>query len=275
MPTTRIDEPAPRRAVIFDVDGVLVDTPHERAWQEALKVLMQAEWRDLAPVTSYAPERFTTEVYQEYVAGKPRLDGATAVLRYFGVPNAEQLAVVYGERKQRMIDDLLARGEFKVFPDGLRLVEALHARGVPVGVASSSRNANQFMERVPLDAASVAAGKKTLLDLFDENVCGRDVPHGKPSPDIFLLAAHELGIPSTGCTVVEDAPSGIQAAKAGGMLGLGVARHNDAALLDAAHADLVVTSLDDVAVDALVAGRLERTHARAGGGAAAQESTAV
>jgi beta-phosphoglucomutase-like phosphatase (HAD superfamily) len=130
-------------AVIFDVDGVLIDTPHERAWQAALNVLMEGDWHELAPITTYTPERFTTAVYQEYVAGKPRLDGATAVLQYFGVPNAEQRAVVYGQRKQLMIEQFLQRGEFKVFADGLRLVEALHARRVPLGVASSSKNANQ------------------------------------------------------------------------------------------------------------------------------------
>jgi beta-phosphoglucomutase len=265
-----------QRAVIFDVDGVLISTPHERAWQEALRVLMDTDWRDLAPTTTYTPERFTTAVYQEYVAGKPRFDGARAVLEHFGVAHADQLALVYGERKQLMIEELLQRGEFEAFPDGVRLVLALRARGTRLGVASSSKNANQFMERVPVDAFATdarlkgpaVASRKTLCDMFDANVCGRDLPRGKPDPAIFLLAAHELGIPPSSSIVVEDAPSGIQAAKAGGMLGLGVARHNDQALLKGAGADLVVASLDDVAVEALVEGRLERVREPAGGAAA-------
>jgi beta-phosphoglucomutase len=240
-------------AVIFDVDGVLIDTPHERAWQAALQTLMTTEWLDIAPRTTYSPERFTTAVYQQYLAGKPRLDGARSVLVYFGVPNADTLAVVYGERKQAMIDELLQRGEFEAFHDALRLVLALHERGVRLGVASSSQNANSFMERVPL------AGK-TLRDIFDANVCGRDVPRGKPDPAIFLLAAQELGVPPSVCIVVEDAPSGIQAAKSGGMLGLGVARHDDVDLLKAVRADLVVVSLDEVSVPMLVDGRLERVR---------------
>jgi beta-phosphoglucomutase len=249
-------------SVIFDVDGVLIDTPHERAWQAALQALMQAEWRDLTPQTRYSPEAFTTAVYQQYVAGKPRLDGATSVLAYFGVPDPAQRASVYGERKQAMIEDLLQRGEFVAFADGLRLVLGLHERGVRLGVASSSRNANQFMERVPLRG-------QTLRTIFDANVCGRDVPRGKPDPAIFLLAAQELGVSPASCVVVEDASSGIQAARSGGMLGLGVARHDDAALLEAAGANLVVTNLDEVAVDALVAGRLERSGEKTGGRAAA------
>jgi beta-phosphoglucomutase-like phosphatase (HAD superfamily) len=119
------------------------------------------------------------------------------------------------------------------------------------------------MERVPLRG-------QTLRTIFDANVCGRDVPRGKPDPAIFLLAADELGEAPADCVVVEDAPSGIQAARAGGMLGLGVARHDDAALLEGAGANLVVTTLDEVAVDALVAGHLERKRESSGDIAAAQ-----
>jgi beta-phosphoglucomutase-like phosphatase (HAD superfamily) len=99
---------------------------------------------------------------------------------------------------------------------------------------------------------------RSLLDVFSANVCGRDLRHGKPNPEIFLLAAAELGVPPEQCFVVEDAPAGIEAARAGRMAALGVARLGDAASLRAAGADLVVTSLDEVAIDELVAGRLSR-----------------
>ncbi len=100
-----------------------------------------------------------------------------------------------------------------------------------------------------------------LLDVFTVNVCDREIRQGKPNPEIFLLAAAELKIAPARCLVVEDAPAGIEAARAGNMLALGVARQHDAALLQAAGADLVVTSLDDVAVEELAAGRLCRTAA--------------
>ena len=129
-----------------------------------------------------------------------------------------------------------------MFPDALRLVQRLLQAGVPLAAASSSRNANMFLERVPLpwDAA------KTLLDVFNANVCGMAFTRGKPDPEIFLSAAAALGAGPQICTVVEDAPSGIMAAKSGGMRAVGIARLNDAALLGAAGADLVVTSLDEV-----------------------------
>jgi beta-phosphoglucomutase-like phosphatase (HAD superfamily) len=83
-----------------------------------------------------------------------------------------------------------------------------------------------------------------LLDLFVVNVCGRDVGRGKPDPALFLLAAAELGMAIPRCIVVEDAPSGIEAATAAGMWSVGIARWQDEALLRQAGADVVVNRLD-------------------------------
>jgi beta-phosphoglucomutase-like phosphatase (HAD superfamily) len=94
--------------------------------------------------------------------------------------------------------------------------------------------------------------ESTLLDMFDANVCGRDFAHGKPDPEIFVTAAAELGLAPAMCFVVEDAQSGVQAAKAGGMAAVGVARLGDEALLRAAGADWVVTSLDDLPAQAVL-----------------------
>jgi beta-phosphoglucomutase len=78
-----------------------------------------------------------------------------------------------------------------------------------------------------------------LLDVFAVKVCGRDFRRGKPDPEIFLTAATDLGAPPDSCVVIEDAASGVEAARAGGMTALGVARLGDADLLRAARADLV------------------------------------
>jgi beta-phosphoglucomutase-like phosphatase (HAD superfamily) len=158
LPGPRPDQAGTLRACIFDVDGVLLASPHERAWREALQGFAD-------------PDRFTTSMYQAHVAGKPRLSGARAALVALGVPSAERQAVAYAERKRKAAE--------------------LHA----------------------------------------------DPVH---------------------CFVAEDAPVGIEAARAGNMTGLGVARYNDEAWLEAAGANLVVTSLDEVAVDQLADGRLCR-----------------
>ena len=88
------------RGAIFDVDGVLVDSPHEQAWREGLQQLMENEWGDVRSQTSYAPEKFTPEVYQRVMSGKPRYAGARAVLEYFGVPDPERRAQEYGDVRQ-------------------------------------------------------------------------------------------------------------------------------------------------------------------------------
>jgi beta-phosphoglucomutase len=95
-----------------------------------------------------------------------------------------------------------------------------------------------------------------LQSIFDADVTGRDFEQGKPHPEIFLTAAEELGVAPEDCFVVEDATSGVQAARAGDMAALGVARLDDEELLQRAGADLVVTTLDDVDLGALAGGRL-------------------
>lgn len=229
------------KGAIFDVDGVLVDSPHERAWREALRRLMEGPWRELAPLTRYTPAGYTTAVYLAHVAGKPRMAGARSALAFFGVPDPDGLlAAQYAAAKQTMILELIEGGAFTSFPDGTRLLLRLKAAGVRLAAASSSKNANAFLIRVP------AGDGRTLLDLFDANLCGRDFAHGKPHPEIFLAAAAELGLSPARCFVVEDAVSGVQAARAAGMACVGVARLDDAAQLRAAGATVVVTSLDEV-----------------------------
>jgi len=254
------------RGAIFDVDGVLVDSPHEQAWREGLQQLMENEWAVVRDQTSYAPEKFTPEVYQRVMSGKPRYAGAQAVLEHFGVPEPEERAREYGDRKQVMIVELIEAGRFHAYPDALRFVLAIKDAGLRIAAASSSKNANAFLERIRLDEFAreedlsydfVRPGY-TLLDTLDANVSGRDFEQGKPHPEIFLTAADEAGLSPEEAFVVEDAANGVQAAKAGNMAALGLARADDEELLADANADLVVTSLDDVSLDALAEGRLER-----------------
>lgn len=250
---------------IFDIDGVLVDSPHEHAWRDTLQQMMQGPWHDILPQTTYRPERFTTAVYQEFVAGKPRLAGATAALEYFGVPDAPRRAEEYALHKQEQVVRLIEAGQFTAFADALRFLLAVKAAGIPVAAASSSKNAKLFLRQIRLDTFAAEQGlayrfispNLTLLGFFDADVTGRDFALGKPHPEIFLTAARELGVEPERCFVVEDATSGVVAAKAGGMQALGVARYDDEALLAAALADLVVTSLDEVSLEALAAERLE------------------
>lgn len=256
------------RGAIFDVDGVLVDTPHERAWRDTLRELMESEWTAIRDQTTWSPQAFTPQVYQAFVSGKPRMSGALAALEHFGVPDAGTRAIEYAERKQEMVVRLIEAGEFTAYDDALRFIIAVKDAGLVVAAASSSKNAGLFLRTIRLDAfasehgitsASVGPGC-TLLGIFDADVSGRDFEHGKPHPEMFLTAAAELGVAPAEAIVLEDATAGVQAAKAGGMAAIGIARFDDADLLVAAHADIVVETLDEVDLDALAEGRLAQTR---------------
>lgn len=254
------------RGSVFDVDGVLVDSPHEAAWRDALKELMETEWDGVRDRSNWSPDAFTPQVYQQVMSGKPRMSGALAALEHFEVPDAQTRVDAYAERKQSMVVELIEAGEFEAYPDALRFVLAVRAAGIRVAAASSSKNAGLFLRQIRLDTFAEEQGLSydfvtpglSLLDFFDADISGRDFAQGKPHPEIFLTAAEELGTTPQVTFVIEDAVSGIQAAKAGEMAALGIARADDADALAGADADLVVTSLDDVDLDQLASGRLAR-----------------
>ncbi|MGE5289537.1 MAG: HAD-IA family hydrolase [Micromonosporaceae bacterium] len=262
---------APFEGAIFNVGGVLVDSPHHRAWREALTELMEGEWSDIRGQTGYSPERFTHAAYQQVAADMPRLAGARATLEYFGVPGAADRAERYAAAKQEHVIKLIEMGQFTAFADALRFILAVKDLGIPVAAESLSKTAKLFLRQIRLD--TFVAGQRldypfirpgmTLLQLFDADISGRDFPRGKHDPMIFLTAADELGAMPDRCFVVEDAVTGVAAAKAGTMAALGVARLGYEELLRTAGADLVVTTLDDVSVEALAEGRLEQRRASA------------
>ena len=252
------------RGAIFDVDGVLVDSPHEAAWRDTFRALMEGEWADIRDQTSWTAEAFTPEVYQQVLSGKPRLEGARDALEHFGVPDVDSRVEPYADRKQDMVVELIEAGRFSAYPDALRFLLAVKDAGIVIAAASSSKNAGLFLRRIRLDEFAEQDGLSydwladglTLLDAFDIDISGRQFERGKPHPEIFLTAARELGVEPVAAFVVEDAVSGVQAAKAGEFAALGVARHDDEALLAEARADIVVTTLDDVDLAGLAQGRL-------------------
>jgi HAD superfamily hydrolase (TIGR01509 family) len=122
----------------------------------------------------------------------------------------------------------------EVFADAVTAVAELRARGVPIAVASSS-------VRERLDRTLAHAGLA-----FEVTIAGDEVEHGKPAPDMFLLAAERLALPPEACVVVEDSPPGVAAGLAAGMPTLGVRRVPE---IDLSAATRVV---DQVSVEAIL-----------------------
>jgi len=231
------------RCIIFDVDGVLIDSPHELAWRETFERLLESEWSEC----EVEEGAFTTEMYQTHVAGRPRFEGAAAALAWFGIPDEDgSRCRRYGDLKQSFVEHLISIERFKVFGDAVDLAMRAEAAGLKLAVASSSKNANRMMEHL------LTPDSRPLASIFASNVCGRDFEKGKPDPAIFLQAAREAGVEPGCCVVVEDAPNGIGAATAAGMASVGIARLGDEAILCSAGAHRVVTTLGQLTTEELL-----------------------
>ena len=186
------------KAFIFDMDGVLVHTDrfHYLAWKEI------ADARDI-----YFDERIN-----DRLRGLSREGSLEIVLeRYHGAPlSAADKAALCAEKNDICRRYLAAMTPADV-PEGVReTLEELCARGCRLAVGSSSKNTKLVLERTG------------LLDVFDAISDGTNITRAKPDPEVFLKAAEFLGVPPADCAVVEDAEAGIDAAKAGGFIAIGI-----------------------------------------------------
>ncbi|MCC6849055.1 MAG: HAD-IA family hydrolase [Deltaproteobacteria bacterium] len=171
-------------------------------------------------------ERFYTEVTQAIVGrfgkvfdwsikgnmlGRPALDSARYLVERLGLPLAPE---AYLREREAMLERLFP--DARPMPGAAELTAALAARGVPLAVATSS-NARLF-------ALKTQRHGEWFRRAFSAVVLGDDprVRRGKPAPDIFLVAARELGADPAACLAVEDAPAGVAAAHAAGMQVLAV-----------------------------------------------------
>lgn len=211
------------RAVIFDWDGVVVDSSahHERSWE------ILAARRGLP----LPPDHFKRGFGKTNNAIIPELGWAT------DPPEVAALA----HEKEELYRALVREKGLDPLPGARELLAALQARGIPRAIASSTERANLDL---PLDHMG-------LRGFFDAIVSGEEVPQGKPDPAVFLLAAQRLGVAPGDCVVIEDALVGIEAARRAGMRVIAVATTNPLAALGPA--DAAVESLADLTVDRLAA----------------------
>jgi beta-phosphoglucomutase len=207
-------------AVIWDVDGVLVDSAeqHRQAWHR-----LAAE--EGVPFTD-------ADFWATF-----GMRNADIIPRFYGANLTPKQIQALAGRKESAYRALL-RAQAVPLPGARELLAALHAASYRQAIGSSA----------PPENLQTIVDLLGLAPYLEAIISGERVAHGKPAPDIFLAAAAALGVAPERCVVIEDAPAGVAAAHAGGMRCLAVRRAGQADPPGLASADLVVDSLTQVNV---------------------------
>ena len=185
------------KAVIFDLDGVIVDTAkyHYLAWKE------------LAAELGFD----FTEKDNERLKGVSRMRSLDILLEIgkmdFPPEEKQRLADKKNTRYVEYIDRL---DQSELLPGSRELIEDLRRNGIKTALGSASKNTPRIIERLG------------IVPLFDAVIDGNVVSKAKPDPEVFLLAAKALGVPPESCIVIEDAKAGIEAAIFANMFSLGI-----------------------------------------------------
>ena len=207
-----------RYGVIFDMDGVLVDSyqAHFEAWNR----MARRHGREM------------TE--QQFADTFGRTSREIIRLLWPDLADQDQVSAWDAEKEAAYRDSL--RENFPEMDGASELLKALAQAGFVMAIGSSGPPAN------------VAVVRRSLPDLFAAEVTGADVTRGKPDPQVFVMAAEKLGIEQRRCAVVEDAAAGIEAARRAGMAAVAITGTAPPEQL-ALRADLVVDSLRELSAE--------------------------
>jgi len=182
--------PRPVQAVVFDMDGVLVDS--EGLFRDAMMEVTREQGRDLPHA-----------VFIRLVGG-PRDQNRLVVLEHFGADFDFETWVTAANARALA---RMARG-LDLKPGALELIEHLESAGVPMAVATSAGRS----------AVERELGPTGLIPRFQAIVTRDDCERGKPHPDPFLVAAERLGVAPQACLALEDSHNGVRSAAAAGMM---------------------------------------------------------
>lgn len=209
------------KAVLFDLDGVIVDTAkyHYLAWKK------------LADNEGI----YFDEEINERLKGVSRMASLEIVLerakKVYTRKEKEQMTEIKNSWYLEMIN--LLKPE-EVLPGVVNFLETLKTNGIKSAICSASKSAGFII------------AKLGLTEYFDTIVGGADVSKSKPDPEVFLLAAERLGVKPDECVVFEDAFAGIEGARRGGMKALGLGNPNILTNADVVYKDMEALSLKDV-----------------------------
>lgn len=195
------------KAVIFDLDGVLVHTDelHYQAWSRIAR-------QEGIPFDRAINQR---------LRGVSRMQSLDILIEQAVRPYSSEEKEVLARQKNHIYQaSLQSLTPADLAPGAVETLAALRGRGIKTAIGSSSKNAPLILQRLE------------ILPLLDAVSDGNGLTHPKPHPQVFLRAATLLGLPAADCLVVEDADVGIQAAKAAGMRAAGLGSAADCPLAD-------------------------------------------
>ncbi len=211
------------KACIFDLDGVIVDTVQAH----------YTAWKAMADEVGVPFD----EKENENLKGVSRTNSMKYILSLGNIQKTEEEIKAYTKRKNAIYVDIISSmTPADILPGVLDLIDELKANEIGMAIGSASKNTPTILKCVGLDKAF-----KVIVD-------GNHITKSKPHPEVFLKGAEQLGFAPEQCVVLEDAKSGVKAAKAGGMKCIGV---GDPLVLAAA--DVVVSDLTAIDIDFLKA----------------------
>lgn len=206
------------RAVIFDLDGVILSTDN----------FHYLAWKQLADKENIY---FDREI-NERLRGVSRMESLAIILERAEKNYSEEEKVAMAEFKNDIYrESLKDLTPSDVFPGVLEFIEFLKNKDIKIAIGSSSKNTKFILSQV------------NLFDTFDGVISdGTNITKSKPDPEVFLMAADMVGVSPDECLVIEDADAGVEAAKAGGMIAMGMgyaSKHklNDYSVKDIADID--------------------------------------
>ena len=211
--------------LIFDVDGVIADTEAVNA-RASIKV-----FEDLFGIKGVKRQDF------EAGLGRGAAEYVKAAAGIHGLEMTEEQVEKATQLRQEYFLNILSEEPLPPFPGVLELIEkAMQRKDFRVAIATSS---TLEKSRAVLESAKIPFQNMVYIT-------GNDVKNKKPHPELFLLAAERIDIEPTNCVVIEDAPNGVQAAKAAGARCIAVTNSTDAAKLS--QADLICDSLEQISI---------------------------
>jgi len=186
-----------KKAFIFDLDGVIVDTAkfHYLAWKE------------LANDLGFP----FTEEQNEQLKGVSRVASLEILLNIGNIQlSNERKETLLKEKNEQYLRYIEKMGQDEILPGIKKLLEYLTENSIPFSLGSASKNARLILKILD------------IYDFFDAIVDGNDVSSAKPDPEVFLIAAKKLNKDPKDCIVIEDAQAGIQAANNAHMISIGI-----------------------------------------------------